>query len=116
MGWPKSMEDNREARDGRFYQPLGEQFFREDVMIQMCAIISAPSYPDPPYVRNRTDKSEVRSGKVLQCKDCGREFLFSKQQQRSFQRKGFVEPKRCQACRALRKRVQVTFEEEGKVC
>jgi len=42
--------------------------------------------------------------KVLVCKDCGKEFIFSVQEQEFFAEKGFQnEPARCLDCRRLRK-------------
>jgi CxxC-x17-CxxC domain-containing protein len=42
--------------------------------------------------------------KVLVCKDCGEEFVFSAGEQEFYAEKGFEnEPGRCQACRAARK-------------
>lgn len=43
--------------------------------------------------------------KVLICKDCGQEFVFSVSEQEFFAEKGFVnEPTRCLECRAVRRR------------
>ncbi|MGB9662018.1 MAG: zinc-ribbon domain containing protein [Moorellaceae bacterium] len=42
--------------------------------------------------------------KVLTCKECGAEFVFTAGQQEFFQEKGFTnEPSRCPDCRAARK-------------
>ncbi len=42
--------------------------------------------------------------KVLTCKDCGNEFVFSASEQEFFAEKGFKnEPGRCPECRAARK-------------
>ncbi len=39
--------------------------------------------------------------KILQCRDCGEEFLFSVGEQEFFAAKGYVnEPRRCPGCRA----------------
>ncbi|MFZ5633175.1 MAG: zinc-ribbon domain containing protein [Bacillota bacterium] len=43
--------------------------------------------------------------KVLVCKDCGREFIFTVSEQEFFAEKGFAnEPLRCLDCRAARRR------------
>ena len=42
--------------------------------------------------------------KVLQCKDCGDEFVFTERDQEFYQRQGFQEPKRCKPCRERKKR------------
>ena len=45
--------------------------------------------------------------KVLSCRDCGAEFLFSESEQAFYQEKGFAnEPQRCPDCRAARKNQQ----------
>ncbi|MDD2401654.1 MAG: zinc-ribbon domain containing protein [Clostridia bacterium] len=42
--------------------------------------------------------------KVLICKDCGREFVFTVQEQEFFEEKGFQnEPTRCLDCRKIRR-------------
>ncbi|HUS90042.1 MAG TPA: zinc-ribbon domain containing protein [Desulfosporosinus sp.] len=42
--------------------------------------------------------------KVLTCRDCGQEFLFSASEQEFFAEKGFTnEPGRCPQCRAAKK-------------
>jgi len=44
--------------------------------------------------------------KVIVCKDCGKEFIFTEGEQESFQEKGFNDPVRCRECRRLRKQQQ----------
>lgn len=41
--------------------------------------------------------------KVLQCRDCGGEFVFTAGEQEFYAEKGFSEPSRCPSCRAARK-------------
>jgi CxxC-x17-CxxC domain-containing protein len=41
--------------------------------------------------------------KILKCRDCGQEFVFTSGEQDFFAQKGFSEPSRCSACRAARK-------------
>ena len=42
--------------------------------------------------------------KILVCKDCGKEFVFTAGEQEFYAEKGFVnEPQRCKECRAKRK-------------
>ena len=44
------------------------------------------------------------SDKVLTCRDCGREFVFSASEQEFYAEKGFTnEPSRCSECRAAKK-------------
>ena len=42
--------------------------------------------------------------KVLVCKDCGKEFLFTEGEQEFYAEKGFNEPQRCKECRQIKKR------------
>ncbi len=41
--------------------------------------------------------------KIIKCRDCGQEFVFTAGEQEFFAEKGFSEPIRCSACRAARK-------------
>jgi CxxC-x17-CxxC domain-containing protein len=42
--------------------------------------------------------------KILTCKDCGNEFVFSGREQRFFAEKGFAnQPQRCRECRQARR-------------
>lgn len=49
--------------------------------------------------------------KVLKCKDCGEEFVFSAGEQEFYAEKGFQnEPQRCKKCRDSKKRRRKTSE------
>jgi CxxC-x17-CxxC domain-containing protein len=41
--------------------------------------------------------------KILTCRDCGQEFVFTAGEQEFYAEKGFNEPSRCAGCRAARK-------------
>jgi CxxC-x17-CxxC domain-containing protein len=41
--------------------------------------------------------------KTITCSDCGREFVFSADDQEFFASRGYLEPKRCRTCRANRR-------------
>ncbi len=41
--------------------------------------------------------------KFIDCKDCGKEFIFTAGEQEFFAKQGFIEPLRCKECRARRK-------------
>lgn len=52
--------------------------------------------------------------KVLVCRDCGKEFLFSAGEQAFYAEKGFQnEPTRCRNCRAARKGLGNSVSQEG---
>lgn len=53
--------------------------------------------------------------KILVCKDCGKEFTFTRGEQEFYASKGFEnEPTRCKECRARRK--ARTSNGRGKAC
>jgi CxxC-x17-CxxC domain-containing protein len=41
--------------------------------------------------------------RTLTCADCGQEFVFSADDQRFYNERGFTDPRRCPSCRAIRK-------------
>lgn len=41
--------------------------------------------------------------KTIECKDCGREFVVTEQEQKWYQDKGFDLPKRCPTCRKAKR-------------
>ena len=42
--------------------------------------------------------------KTINCQDCGRDFIFTEEEQNYYAERGFQDPKRCKACRMARKR------------
>ena len=50
--------------------------------------------------------------KVIICKDCGTEFTFTEGEQAFFAERGFAEPVRCKACRAVRKQQKEQQQKE----
>jgi CxxC-x17-CxxC domain-containing protein len=42
--------------------------------------------------------------KVIECRDCGSEFVFTAGEQSFFSERGFLDPVRCPACRSQRRR------------
>lgn len=52
--------------------------------------------------------------KVLKCRDCGQEFVFTVGEQQFYAEKGFQnEPVRCPACRQARKRSRANSGGQG---
>lgn len=45
----------------------------------------------------------VSNDKILECRDCGKEFVLTEGEQAFYKEKGFEEPKRCPSCREARK-------------
>ena len=52
-----------------------------------------------------------KENKTIRCVDCGRYFTFTPGEQRFYLSKRLSEPKRCLACRKLRKSTIVPFDE-----
>lgn len=52
--------------------------------------------------------------KVIVCKDCGQEFIFSEKGQAFFKEKGFADPIRCKVCRSQKKARQ-SFNERNNI-
>lgn len=53
--------------------------------------------------------------KTIQCVDCGEEFLFTANEQRFYQEKGFThEPKRCKSCREKKKQERANLENKNE--
>lgn len=46
--------------------------------------------------------------RIIECRECGNQFVFSGREQEFYQTKGFSEPKRCKECRSRRKREQLS--------
>lgn len=45
----------------------------------------------------------VTADKMLTCRECGNEFVFTAGEQEFYAERGFVEPSRCPSCRAARR-------------
>jgi predicted Zn-ribbon and HTH transcriptional regulator len=45
---------------------------------------------------------------ILQCKDCGFDFVLSENEQLSYFRKGLINPVRCKECRQTRRQQGIT--------
>lgn len=50
---------------------------------------------------------------TLVCKVCGEEFQFVEGEQKFYEEKGFVEPKRCPGCRKAAREARKNKEEKG---
>ena len=53
-----------------------------------------------------------KQDKIIICRNCGKEFVFSVGEQRFFEEKGLSEPVRCKDCKAKRKE-QSSIKEEN---
>jgi hypothetical protein len=61
----------------------------------------------------RAELKNYFKDKVLRCCDCGESFVFTAGEQTYYASKGLSEPKRCKACRELRKRTLIPDPEVG---
>lgn len=52
--------------------------------------------------------------KIIECQDCGKEFIFSAAGQSFFEKKGFTDPKRCKDCRERNKLKKERRQEGGE--
>lgn len=104
MGIAKYAEEIRE----NYYERMEEfQWRRTTTCLQQppMAAINA-------YVRDVQECAEVKrdfQDIALQCRDCGRFFLFSARDQLFYAKKGFSRPKRCKACRNTRQVLAIGF-------
>lgn len=53
--------------------------------------------------------------KILICRDCGDEFIFTAKGQEFFKEKDFTEPKRCPGCRKARKQNAKEFNDKSRL-
>ncbi len=51
--------------------------------------------------------------KILICSDCGTQFTFTESEQAFYKEKGFDEPKRCPACRKLKKQQRENYSDRN---
>lgn len=51
----------------------------------------------------------------LKCQDCGEEFVFSERDQKFYEEKGFLPPKRCRFCRNARKERHLNKKKEEEL-
>lgn len=103
MGWAKFVEDNMEMREERFYHPLNEERFREDAYIEVRAVLPVTILPVEVSIAVAAPKVSSRPDRILRCRDCGKQFVFSGMEQDFFEVRGYKVPKRCKRCRELNK-------------
>lgn len=61
------------------------------------------------------DKETTLQDKIIVCKDCGKEFIFSVGEQKFFKEKGFEnDPVRCPACRKAKKAQRNNYKEQSR--
>lgn len=113
MGWAKFAEDNTEMREERFYQPISMDRYREETYLQVYTILPMRSAPVEFTITIDSQKETLKPDRVLYCKDCGKQFVFSGRAQRHYENKGYTPPKRCHQCRELNRIKRVAFAVRG---
>jgi len=96
MGWAKYCEDNIEIM-------LDRQYMSQDSRCGSKIIVAI--YPRVNCVAEKHNKAVTSpvtyKEKFIVCKDCGKKFLYSAEQQKRFESRGWSAPKRCKNCRDL---------------
>lgn len=87
MGFAKYQEDNLELMYDR-------QYMRETSQCRPAPHLVSPTYS----VMNKTEP-DVFFDKLLQCRACGKRFLYSASAQKVYKDLGREPPRRCKCCR-----------------
>jgi len=111
MGWAKFVEDNTEMREERFYQPISEARYQKDAYFQVCTILPLVEFPIEVKVTVEPKAEMLKPDRILCCKDCGKQFVFSGRSQRHYESKGYTPPKRCRQCRELDRAKRIAFSQ-----
>jgi CxxC-x17-CxxC domain-containing protein len=61
-----------------------------------------------PFAGKEVGRHMVGEDKIIACRDCGSEFVFTAGEQAFFSERGFMDPVRCPACRSQRRRERNT--------
>ncbi len=105
MGWAKYAEDNLEIiLDRQFMRGAWKHGIPRHPSYTGNSFtpLSAEAYPGTDRPTNNVCEAESFTDRYIQCRDCGRPFLFSVKSQKSFSKKGWNPPKRCEKCRNYR--------------
>ena len=116
MGWAKYAEDNLELLLERHYMKDAPKYIR--ITATMSQTQHSPTENNAKKLMHQQrskaigDKEEIIRDKILCCKDCGKQFLFSASAQKMYKENSWVTPKRCKCCRetnTIRRLMQPTF-------
>lgn len=117
MGLAKYWEDDLEIMDERRQRMQARQEERGWIEYRPARAIPREKTGRDP---GQTDTGrgpgagKPGEGSYLICRDCGKRFLFSTRSQSFFKEKGWQAPKRCKACREIRKKNQsIRNSDEG---
>ena len=64
--------------------------------------------------KNKSEVNIMGNDIYLECKDCGKEFVFEAGEQEFYKQKGYADPVRCPECRKLRKQKRDTFNDTSR--
>ena len=99
MGFAKYMEDNNEIISERLalMEERERCYAAKQSTLKMTINISSMVIAEKVFAEVKRKK------KSIVCRDCGKVFTFSVQDQLFYEKKGWDSPKRCKACREHRK-------------
>lgn len=103
MGWAKYAEDNLELQTDRLQHPMNDRWFPAESYIEVRAVLPVSILPVKVSVSVTASKKSVKPDQILLCRDCGKQFVFTSNDQIFYARKGFHPPKRCRQCRKQKK-------------
>ena len=112
MGFPKSFEDNLEIAEERLWLRQHE----EDGPLPIYNVPRKISYPSPPVFKKVAKTPPVppqkdnQPDKKLICCECLTPFLFTKREQKYYEKNNLSQPKRCAVCRRERKSFFISFK------
>ncbi len=103
MGWAKYMEDNLRHCEGRepFFSDVRCDYFPvliSDEVVTETRLLIFQSKQDALGQKNRYQD------RFIECRSCGREFIFSGKKQEEYEKKRWSAPKRCKKCRNMDQR------------
>ena len=107
MGWSKYTEDINEIVSERMRD---RESRRSEPQVRLYASVPVKAIPVDFSVHiQATTKESVQNRKpterTLRCRDCGKNFVFTVGEQRFFNNHGYQLPKRCRACREIKRKM-----------
>ena len=109
MGWAKFVEDNMELQEERLYWLLNEERYQKETIVQVRTIMPMVAIPIEVSIAVSCPQKIEKPERMLYCRDCGKAFAFSINEQEHFKKRGYCLPKRCKRCRELNKIRNVAY-------
>lgn len=107
MGWSKYTEDINEIVSERMRDRESRSI---EPQVRLYASVPVNTIPVDFTVQIQVDNKETTqkkppTGRALRCRDCGKHFVFTVGEQRFFNDHGYQPPKRCRACREIKRKM-----------